>query len=109
MKNTNDATVLAPHDTSVLCVRSAGSSRRSTRAKPHAPPFASLDGALPKASTPLVHTGVRGTFARPAICCASKRMRSVPRDEGAVDPLPVRTSAIACHEDGAETKGFPLQ
>ena len=56
-----NVTAAATHETSILCVHSAGSSRRITRAKPHAPPFASLDGALPKASTPLVNRSTRDT------------------------------------------------
>ena len=49
-----------PEDTLMLCVRSAACSRRSTRAKPHAPPCAASEGAPPTASAPHVSMSTCG-------------------------------------------------
>ena len=90
---------LGPHDTSALCVRCDGCSRRSTRAKPHAPPCAAADAASPRASAPHVSTSTRGGSAWPASCCARARARCVPCSEGAAETPDCNSTAAACHDD----------
>ena len=69
---------VASHETSKLCMRSAGCSSRSTRANPHAPPFAALEHMHPKASTPLVSRRIRVGSMSPSIGGETDRASNGP-------------------------------
>merc|ERR1712185_892516 len=102
------ATRCSPREWSVLCVRSDGCSRRSTRAKPHAPPCAASEGEPREASAPpLVAITTRGGGGWVVAWWARARARWLACSEGEAEASEVRRAATTC--GGGEAAGVGLQ
>ena len=88
---------LGSHRKSVLCVHIAGSSRRNTRAKPHAPPCAEVKTGMPIEDVPCVKMVMEGILAKSTTRCVRLSKVCMAHNEGAADTFVVRHSKAACH------------